>query len=345
MPCFCGQKVERAQTSVQCEKCKEVFHLQCVVGTLAADLNYFKNADEIYICGDCAVAHREVEMSSHNAVAVQQQHQHVNNEQNHLLSSILAELKSLRTEQASAVAVIHSLQADKNRFLGELELMRSQLQCLTKICDEGVASALASLTSEVKELSLSVSKNKENKNKEIKGRNKNNKNAKKDIPTAQQNSAKASVAVEHYTELNQRIEELSNNNAMCTVVSAEKVSVAKSVVSSTNINNAILNTPIYSIANAAVANSVTSTNSVTSVPAVVASNNVNNISYVSRVATPSVAADNTDNTAVIEQNNIYTPVNNANGNSTDAVNNAVSNDDVAGFSGAVDLNPVGPSSA
>lgn len=127
MPCFCGQRVERAQSSVQCEKCKEVFHLQCVVGTLAADLNYFKNADEIYVCGDCAVAHREVDMSSHNAVAVQQQQQQHENgkEQDCLLSSILAELRSLRAEQASAVAGIHSLQADKNKLLGELELVRS----------------------------------------------------------------------------------------------------------------------------------------------------------------------------------------------------------------------------
>ncbi|XP_067626095.1 uncharacterized protein [Eurosta solidaginis] len=145
MPCFCGHRVERAQSSVQCEKCKKVYHLQCVVGTLAADLDHFKNSDEMYICGDCAV--------DDNAIAVQkQQQQHVNdNYLNFMLSSILAEVKSLRAQQASAVAGIHSLQADKNRLLGELEILRSELSNLHKLYDEAVGGVLRGSAGKKKE--------------------------------------------------------------------------------------------------------------------------------------------------------------------------------------------------
>lgn len=107
MPCFCGQRVERAQTSVQCEKCREIYHLKCVVGNLPADLNYLNGAENIYICGVCAPAQQDEALTSHNSSLQQQQCIQEQVPMPCTDNNNFAELKLINSQLLSAVTTLH----------------------------------------------------------------------------------------------------------------------------------------------------------------------------------------------------------------------------------------------
>ncbi|XP_017469234.1 PREDICTED: uncharacterized protein LOC108361178 [Rhagoletis zephyria] len=120
MPCFCGHRVERAQTSVQCENCREIYHLDCVVGNLPADPNYLNNAENIYICGLCAPAQLDESLTSHNSSLQQQQAIQVQVPMPPTGDDNFNELKRVNSQLLAAVTALHN----------DNECLRQKTDCL-----------------------------------------------------------------------------------------------------------------------------------------------------------------------------------------------------------------------
>lgn len=57
MPCCCNHKVERSQPKIQCAKCNELFHMECV-NILPADAEFLLNSQRPFLCKVCTVARR-----------------------------------------------------------------------------------------------------------------------------------------------------------------------------------------------------------------------------------------------------------------------------------------------
>ncbi|XP_053968474.1 uncharacterized protein LOC128869901 [Anastrepha ludens] len=58
MPCLCANKVERTQEKVECDKCNDLFHLNCV-NLQPVDLEFLLKTGKQFTCDKCAAVRRQ----------------------------------------------------------------------------------------------------------------------------------------------------------------------------------------------------------------------------------------------------------------------------------------------
>lgn len=163
---------------------QRIFHLDCA-GVSQNDLEFLLSSDNKYFCKECTAFRRRsirtpppsvklvdremdnnlrltnsagIQISEYDNNLSQQQPQNTLGENvkesvlQTTLSEILCELKSLKSEQARSLTMLHALQADKCRLIETTENLHSDLTSIRKQCDENIANMLASLSAEVKQL-------------------------------------------------------------------------------------------------------------------------------------------------------------------------------------------------
>ncbi|XP_053968264.1 uncharacterized protein LOC128869683 [Anastrepha ludens] len=183
MPCLCANKVERTQDKVQCDKCNDLFHLNCV-NLQPVDLEFLLKSGKQFICDKCAAARRQslrapstpinlddeiatadnvpvnpanlsTQLSPHQQLPKSTSADDVNN-LDISLNTIIREIAALRSENARAMAAISSLKVDKQLLISQISDLCAEVKELQKHQTVDVSSALVQLTAEVKDLNACV---------------------------------------------------------------------------------------------------------------------------------------------------------------------------------------------